>query len=210
MFKKLLIFVAIFGLIFYATNAYAKVFLYKNKKGITYLVRDDNYAANGRNAITIKYSSIVRFEYGYSFHDGLAYIEINHKSGFINKNSVLIIPAIYRGAWGFRDGLAAVESNSRKWGFINKKGKWVISPKFKFAGNFHDGLAAVESNNGKSGFINKKGKWIISPKFSNVGGFHDELSVAKFKSGEKWGFIDKNGIMVIPQEFIHAGDFQDG
>ncbi len=315
MFRRFLIFVIAFNIFFYVGNVYAKVFLYKNSNGVIYLVRDDNYAPNNNNAITIKYNRIIhkesnrhwsnnilwsningglaeipvnkhyvvyinkkgivvltykgkfydapifnrhgigefdhkivneqgvtlahislKYSYPGLFHDGLASTIVGAKMGFINEKGKLVIPAVFNIVQKFSEGLAAVKTMNDKWEYINKKGIIIIPPKnFSdaywfhnglslvsrgikyglinkngkivlpirfYCDGFHEGLAAagINSNYTKMGFINTKGLWVIPAKFKSASGFHEGLAAVKTMNGE-WGYINKKGIMVIPPIF---------
>ena len=217
MIKKLIIFFIAFNLIFYAGNAYAKVFLYTNGSGVTYLVRDKNYNPNSKYAIAVKYSNVAHAgwydNWGNILHDGLIKISINKSYYvYVNKNSIMAISYRTHGtAWivdNFHDGLAQVGSQ-----FINKQAKIVFHTNiFNYVYyNFHEGLAAVKysKHGGKWGFINKTGKLVIPAEFQNVlYGFHEGLSPVEING--KWGFIDKEGVLVIPNKFKNASPFHDG
>jgi hypothetical protein len=321
MFKRFLIFIIAFNIFFYVGNVYAKVFLYKNSNGVIYLVRDDNYAPNNNNAITIKYNRIVgsnraldwsdfngelaeipinkhyvvyinkksiavltykgeyyaapnfnihgiaefdhkivneqgvtlahissKYAFNSNFHDGLASV-FAPNLGFINEKGKLVIPAIFRNVHKFSEGLASVETMNGKWEYINKKGIIIIPPKsFSDAFWFHDGLSLVSRGNGsnrkyglinkngkivlpirfycdgfheglaaaginsnytKMGFINTKGLWVIPAKFKSASGFSEGLAAVETMNG-KWGYINKKGIMVIPPIFEYAYRFKKG
>lgn len=73
-----------------------------------------------------------------SFSEGLAYIEINNKWGFIDKTGKIIIQPRFKRdfdgnifeAMKFKNGLAGVKENN-KYGYIDKSGKFVWSQKIK-------------------------------------------------------------------------------
>ena len=214
MFKKLIIFVIVLNFVIYAGSAYAKVFLYTNNSGVTYLVSDNNYDPNSKYAITVKYANIAHAGWydvwGSRLHDGLIKIPINKSYYvFVNKNSIITIS--YRTqetAWvvhNFHDGLAQIGNQ-----FINKQAKIVFRTNFNYTyNNFHDGLAAVQVKNQKYGFINKVGKFVIPAEFQNVlWGFRNGLTDVKING--KWGFINKKGVLVIPNKFEGVFPFHNG
>ena len=53
-----------------------------------------------------------QFDYASDFSDGLARVEINDKSGFVNKTGKMVIPCKYEGASDFSEGLASVYINN--------------------------------------------------------------------------------------------------
>ncbi|EPU2627401.1 WG repeat-containing protein [Campylobacter coli] len=107
-----------------------------------------------------------KFDYVWSFWEGLAKVGLNGKYGFIDKSGKIVIEPKFDGVGNFSEGLAKVKLN-RKYGFIDKNGKIVIEPKFDGVGNFSEGLAAVGLN-GKYGFIDKSGEFVIEPIFDDI------------------------------------------
>ena len=85
------------------------------------------------------------------------------KFGYIDRNGVIVIPAQFKRAENFSDGLARVMIGEKS-GFIDRNGKIVIPIKFdeNRVGDFSEGLARVEID-GKHGFIDLKGNMVISP-----------------------------------------------
>ncbi|EHW6113851.1 WG repeat-containing protein [Campylobacter coli] len=108
-----------------------------------------------------------KFDYVWSFWEGLAKVELNRKYGFIDKSGKIVIEPKFDDAWNFNEGLAGVKLNG-KYGFIDKNGEFVIKPNFDDAWYFREGLAKVGLN-GKYGFIDKSGKFVIKPKFDDIG-----------------------------------------
>jgi predicted DNA-binding WGR domain protein len=96
------------------------------------------------------------------------------KWGFIDKTGKVVIQPQFDYAFGFSEGLVAVEirtettSMVRMWGYIDRTGKLVIKPQFSFAQGFRHGLAQVEiddatSQERKFGYIDKTGKYVWEP-----------------------------------------------
>ncbi len=82
------------------------------------------------------------------------------------------------------DGLALVESSSKKYGYCDGNNKLIIGPKFDAANDFSNGLAPVRISDedasrfgykGTWGFIDNSGKFVIEPQFKNIiHGFNKE------------------------------------
>ncbi|EDB2062619.1 WG repeat-containing protein [Campylobacter coli] len=70
-----------------------------------------------------------KFDYVWSFGEGLAAVELNGKWGFIDKSGKIVIESKFDSGGHFSEGLAKVGLNG-KYGFIDKSGKIVIEPKF--------------------------------------------------------------------------------
>lgn len=120
-----------------------------------------------------------------STRDSLAVFCSEKKRGYYNMYSgEIAIPAQYRRAWIFSEGLAAVQKNGMI-GFIDHKGNTVIDFQFPFHGNplsefiFENGRCVVADTLGKCGVIDKHGKWLIEPEYDNVSVFKEYAIVSK-------------------------------
>ena len=96
----------------------------------------------------------------FSFHDGLASVEVDEKCGYIDKDNNVVIPLEYETAMSFSEGYAAV-SKRDKFGYINKENTVVIPFEYDAATVFENGEAKVKKD-GKWGTIFPDGtvKWI--------------------------------------------------
>jgi hypothetical protein len=74
----------------------------------------------------------------------------------------MVIPPQYSGAFGFSEGLAAVNVGE-KWGYIDRTGATVMQPQFASAWEFSDALASVklEEKSPLFGFVDKRGRVVI-------------------------------------------------
>lgn len=128
-----------------------------------------------------------RFKDAGEFSEGLAYVKIITKYGYINLKGEIAIKPRFLKAYGFMEGRAGVQLETDKgyfWGFINKKGKMVIDPQFSEVSYFSKGLCAVEKE-GYWGYINKKGEIIIPCKFERAEPFERGRATV--------GFFDEEG-----------------
>lgn len=116
-------------------------------------------------------------------HDSLAVFCSKSRRGYYNVyTGQIAVPAKYRRAWIFSEGLAAVQKNGNI-GFINRRGETVIDFKYPYHGNplsefvFENGHCVVADTTGKCGVIDQKGKWLILPDYDFVSTF-DEYAIA--------------------------------
>lgn len=116
-------------------------------------------------------------------NDSLGVFCSNGKRGYYNSfTGKIVVPAQYRRAWVFSEGLAAVQKNGMI-GFINRKGEVAIPFRYPYHGNplssfvFNNGHCIVADTTGKCGVINKKGEWVIQPKYDNIDAY-DEYVIA--------------------------------
>lgn len=114
-----------------------------------------------------------------SANDSLSVFCSEGKRGYYNSFSgEIAVPAQYRRAWVFSDGLAAVQKNGNI-GFIDHKGNVVIDFQFPFHGNplssflFRNGVCVVANEDGKCGVIDKTGTWIVQPEYDYVSAFKE-------------------------------------
>ena len=120
-----------------------------------------------------------------SRNDSLAVFCSEGKRGYYNMyTGEIAVPAQYRRAWVFSEGLAAVQRNG-KIGFINRKGDVVIGFNYPYHGNplseftFTDGHCIVADTTGKCGVIDKAGTWLIGPEYDNVSAYKEYAIVTK-------------------------------
>jgi hypothetical protein len=129
--------------------------------------------------------------------------------GYIDKTGTLVIPAQFRYAAPFSDGLALVQRpGEQTWSYIDKTGKVVLTVSYRYAHDFSEGLAAVVGERMRNGYIDKAGKMVIEPRFHIAKPFREGLAAVELE--RKWGFINKAGEVVIALQFEDATPFSDG
>ena len=118
-------------------------------------------------------------------NDSLSVYCTEGKRGYYNAyTGEIAIPAQYRRAWVFSEGLAAVQKNGMI-GFVDHKGRTVIDFKFPYHGNplseftFKHGHCVAADTTGKCGVIYKQGEWIIKPEYDNVSAYEEYAIVSK-------------------------------
>lgn len=120
-----------------------------------------------------------------SQNDSLAVFCSESKRGYYNMyTGEIAIPAQYRRAWVFAEGLAAVQKNGNI-GFINHQGETVIEFKYPYHGNplsnfvFEEGHCVVADTTGRCGVIDRKGAWLIAPEYDNISAYKEYAIVTK-------------------------------
>lgn len=140
-----------------------------------------------------------------SISQGRVAFERNDKTGYLDLQGHVIIPATYDGGLEFSEGFAAVEK-ADKWGYIDRAGQLVIPIKYETAGRFGNGLAAVKTGE-RSGFINKAGQFVFELPFMYAAGFPSDTedpgegksgkAVSTFWTDENlFGYVDKSGHVI--------------
>ena len=132
------------------------------------------------------------------FKEGLATVNLNGKSSFINTNGELIGNGNlwFDFVWSFKEGLAKVKLNG-KWSFINTKGELIGDGKvwFDSVREFDEGLAKVRLN-GKYSFINTIGALIGNGNlwFDDAWRFNEGFAMVNLN--HKYSFINTNGELI--------------
>ena len=120
-----------------------------------------------------------------SSRDSLAVFCSEKKRGYYNMyTGEIAVPAQYRRAWVFAEGIAAVQKNGMI-GFIDHKGNTVIDFQFPYHGNplssfvCEDGHCVVADTLGKCGVIDRRGRWLIKPEYDNISTYTEYAIVSK-------------------------------
>lgn len=135
--------------------------------------------------------------------------------GFKNASGRVVIPAKYRAATAFSQGLAAVRQGDY-WSYIDRTGAVRIKTSSSAeASQFYGGLAAVSkcskefsrepfytyrgcvrsSHYYREGLINLKGQKVCEAKYENLCGLSTERIL--FTRNLKWGVLDRTGKIVL-------------
>ncbi len=144
------------------------------------------------------------------FSEGLApYVDASKKTGFINAQGTVVIPAQFESVGYFRAGLTWARTADKKIGYINKTGEWVIQPKFDVAKEFDaSGTYARVRTGDQWSYTNTKGELFYVNDTQQYGDFVSGLAVGK--RGEKSGYYNTKGQWVIEPRFDGAREFKNG
>lgn len=128
------------------------------------------------------------------------------KYGFQDESGNIVIPAKFKSAEEFTEGLAAVKLKD-KWGFIDETGKEIIGFNYVEVKPFSEGKAMAKySYLEKAGFIDKNGISVLPFEFSSPSSFHNGYAseVAMVDYEMKYGFIDIFGSMQVEPCYEYA------
>lgn len=149
------------------------------------------------------------------FREGMARVNYkdeslnNNRYGYLDVNLQIAIPALFRKARRFSEGVASVSVDGDKYGVIDKEGNWVIKPNFFWIGDFVDGVACAEGKEGMVGFINKEGWWVIDPIHNLAESLGDKMICVHDENHMK-ALMTTTGELVTGYEFTDIGKFNDG
>lgn len=202
-------------------------------------IRSDNGTFSIKNTATGKVTiSDIKLDWtAPSRNDSLAVFCSEGKRGYYNMyTGEIAVPAQYRRAWIFSEGLAGVQKNGNI-GFIDRNGRVVIDFKYPYHGNplssfiFLDGHCVVADTTGRCGVINRNGQWLIDPIYDNVSTFEEYAIATKagvnlqvsydgtiinafvlddlyeLKYKEEERYVDKDGNVCYSEHKVSSGYF---
>lgn len=118
--------------------------------------------------------------------DTLAVFCKDGRRGYLNRFTGQVeIPAQYKRAWVFSEGLACVETEDGRLVFIDREGEVIIDKELRYSGRFggylfHDGVCRAEDyHSGKVGLIDTLGRWVMKPEYDDVISYADFWQVRK-------------------------------
>lgn len=144
------------------------------------------------------------------FSEGLApYVDAAKKTGFINPQGKIVIPAQFESVGYFKSGLAWARTADKKIGYITKTGEWAIQPKFDVAKEFDEkgNYARVRTGDTWS-YTNAKGELFYVKDTQQYGDYSNGLSSGK--RNDKMGFYNLKGEWVIDPRFDNVREFKNG
>lgn len=128
--------------------------------------------------------------------------------GYINKEGKEIIPAQFRVAQSFSEGLAAVRLNGT-YGYIDVTGKLVVNYQFDYALPFQSGLAKVFKK-GKVFFIDTRGSILFEHNFKRILQFKQQSYTFAATASNHFCVIDRRGNLLTDTLFDDIEPFKDG
>jgi hypothetical protein len=150
----------------------------------------------------------LQFQDAGEFSEGLAWVLMNGRFGYVEASGHLAIPATFAEAMPFSEGLATVKVGDR-WGYIDKTGKIVVAARFESANDFSEGLARVSTGD-QYGFIDRTGRLVIPERYGVMSGDFSEGLAPACIASLQCGYIDKTGTMVLAAQYRVAGEFRKG
>lgn len=147
------------------------------------------------------------------YSEGLALFEKKEKDqtslyGFLDKKGNVVIPAKFKNASLFCNGLAAVVGDNGKCGYINKKGDVVIACQFEGGRPFFTPNRAVVKEGQIFGVIDRKGNYVIKPQFYHMREDGDNYQVSTKNYGDE-GLCNSNGEIIITPQFSWLSPFEN-
>ncbi len=165
---------------------------------------------NGTIAIPIEY------DYLGVLKEGLINFQKDGKTGFLDKNNNIVIPAMYLNFSGFNDGLAHVKiAETGKYGYIDKTNKLVIAAEYEDANPFFKGYTSVAkkksytTGSAGKGSVTVPGQWVVIDKTGKIIQERSFDRVSPLQAGDlfiiesnnKKGTMNTKGMPILPMEY---------
>ena len=156
-----------------------------------------------------------RFDGCGEFSEGIAAASIKGRWGYIDPVGRFLIAPMYKTAYPFNDGRAAVQdAKTGKWGYIDKQGKLLFGF-YYYLGDFSDGLIYAKNKDTKSyKFFNEKGESAILIKKplsmvsdENIRAFH-EFALQEFETSTGHCQLNDMGFKMINDGFYTRGNLE--
>lgn len=167
-------------------------------------IKHDGSQGNGFIDRTGRFVIAPTFRQAYSFSDGFARVEVTGGWSFIDSTLKVVSPQVYGLVGDFREGLAPVTLDGRKYGYIDRNFKWAIDPRYVAADVFSEGLAGVYVED-RYCSINRTGAIVfcLDPAYDNAPSFQEGLARVDMSGmeGESGvGYINRSGKFVWRQK----------
>ena len=169
-------------------------------------------------AVDINGKIIIPIEYDYLgvVKEGFINFQKDGKSGFLDKNNNIVIPAMYLNFSSFNEGLAAVKmAENGKYGYIDKTNKLVIAAEYEDASPFYKGYTSVAkkksytTGSAGKGTVTVPGQWVVIDKTGRIIQERSFDFVSPLQGGDlfiiessgKKGTMNTKGMPILPMEY---------
>lgn len=158
-----------------------------------------------------KLLSPLKYDYIGELQDGMSYCGYDDCVTFVNSEGREILPAIFKKAWNFKDGLAVAslpfragvgEINTRSvrgdmeyFGVIDKQGRVVVPFVYSEYKGRSEGTFLFEDSSGAVWLDNDGNRLYENHNFSKAHVFVD--SIAPVSINGRWGYMDREGNVIV-------------
>jgi len=188
-----------------------------NNKNSTLILLALFFFSNGYTQ-TIQWIAQPKYDAISPFHEGVAYVSLDGKSGYVNRQGKEIVKPEYDKVFNFNDEVGVITTSDFEiMAIANKSGKLTtlksglkVDPRFA---QFSDGLLLVTDGK-KWGYMNKSGNLQIECKYIAAHPYSEGLAAVTSSAYGigGWAFINPSGNGVILQDnnFTWASSFIQG
>ena len=149
-----------------------------------------------------------RYKRVMSFHNGIAPVETESESFFIDMNNRQLFNRTFIKAYGFYEKLSAVKDKDG-WFHIKIDGDDLYKNRYSWVGNFGENRCVVRDFNNNYFHIDKEGKRVYSQNYNYTGDFKYGIAVIIGKDG-KSTHIKSDGVLLHGKFFNELNIFHKG
>lgn len=147
-------------------------------------------------------------DYVGDYFDGLAAFSENGKTGFLDEEGRVVVPAVYDDARVYDGGCARVAQwvgDTQRWGVLDAEGNQVLPLEYDWIGELSEGLRAV-SLNGKWGYLDEAFQVAIPYQFTDEAadfdGGYAQVAMRDEAGTPLRGLIDRQGNQLVPCRYL--------
>jgi len=149
-----------------------------------------------------------KFDYADQFRDGLAPVEISHRTSFINKTGKVVIKHSNKREFHYGSSCHRILIHTKDGaGYISTSGKLIVKPQYDYAEVYSDNRAVVGKNS-LYGVIDEQGNIVVPISYKYIGTYGAGL--CPYKEDDLFGYLDLRGKVAIKPQFVRASDFLGG
>ena len=149
-----------------------------------------------------------RYKRVMSFHNGIAPVETQSESFFIDMNNRQLFNRTFIKAYGFYEKLSAVKDKDG-WFHIRIDGDDLYQNRYSWVGNFGENRCVVRDFNNNYFHIDEEGKRVYSQNYNYTGDFKYGIAVIIGKDG-KSTHIKSDGVLLHGKFFNELNIFHKG
>ncbi len=169
---------------------------------ITISLDETHHLKDGKPLYKSRYKKVM------SFHNGIAPVEDEDKSFFIDANNNKLFNQTFKKAYGFYENRAAVKDDNG-WFHIDKNGDEVYKQRYAWIGNFNENRCVVMDFNDNYFHIDINGNRVYQQNYKYTGDFKYGIAVV-IDNSNKSTHIDKFGNLLHGKYFDELGIFHKG
>ncbi len=152
-----------------------------------------------------------RFDLVREFHEpGLAPARDGTGAFHIDAMGMPVYGTRYAEAWGFYEGLAAVEHPTGGWLHIRTNGSPLYPERHEWCGNYQESRCAVRVQGGLYCHIDIQGKRLSNLAYLYAGDFRERAAVVRHADDGFCGHINDQGLPLHGRRFIDLDVFHKG
>ena len=113
-------------------------------------------------------------------------------------------------AWGFYDGLAAVQQADRHWLHARTDGSRLYSERYDWCGNYQEERCAVRETDGLYAHLDMRGQRLSAVGYLYAGDYREQAAVVRYADDGVCGHVDLDSRPLHARRFMDLDVFHKG